>query len=156
MQRPARKTLLVAGGVLAAALALGTGAALAGGGWHGHGPGGMGRGTSLFDNFDTNKDGKITQAEIDAARDAQLKKHDRDGNGALSLEEYQALWVEVMRPRMVRQFQAHDEDGDASVTVQEFQERFSGMVRHLDRNDDGEITMDELRRRGRGGDRDDD
>ena len=115
MRIPAKKTLFLTGAVLAGALALGAGAAVARG-WHGGGPGfgGMGGPMMLFDQFDSNKDGKITQDEIDAARDAQLKKYDRDGDGTLSLEEYQALWLDAMRPRMVRQFQANDADGNKS------------------------------------------
>jgi Ca2+-binding EF-hand superfamily protein len=102
----------------------------------------------LMDSFDTNKDGKLTQAEIDAARDQRRTQFDRDGNGALSLEEYQALWADAMRPRMVRQFQAHDADGNGSITAEEFRARYADVVRNLDRNNDGELTADELRRRG--------
>jgi Ca2+-binding EF-hand superfamily protein len=58
-----------------------------------------------------------------------------------------------MRERMVDQFQAHDDDGDGLVTVEEFGERYGSMVRRLDRNDDGEITQDDLRRRPRDRDR---
>ena len=65
------------------------------------GPGGA----NLIDQFDTNKDGKLTQAEIDAARQERLAEFDADKNGALSLEEYQALWLDAMRradvPRVV-------------------------------------------------------
>ena len=152
MRIPAKKTLFLTGAVLAGALALGAGAAVARG-WHGGGPGfgGMGGPMMLFDQFDSNKDGKITQDEIDAVRDAQLKKYDRDGDGTLSLEEYQALWLDAMRPRMVRQFQANDADGNGRITTEEFRARFA-------RNGDGAIMPDELRRhgdRGPRGDRDD-
>jgi Ca2+-binding EF-hand superfamily protein len=153
--RIAKKSLFIASAALGLALLAGTTAAMAGG-WGGHGRGGgpgMG-GMGLIDSFDTNNDGKVTQAEIDAARDQRRTQFDRDGNGALSLEEYQGLWLDAMRPRMVRQFQSHDTDGNGSVTAEEFRERYADVVRNLDRNNDGEVTMDELRRRGRG--RDDD
>jgi Ca2+-binding EF-hand superfamily protein len=156
--RVAKKTLVVTGAAFGAALLLGTAAATAGGwGGHGHGgwmggPGmggaGMG-GMGLIDSFDTNKDGKVTQAEIDADREQRLKRFDRDGNGELTLEEYEALWLDAMRQRMVRQFQANDRDGNGSITIVEFQERYSDVVRNLDRNNNGELTVDELRRRGR-------
>src|SRR5215213_196929 len=118
------------------------------GGWHGRGgPASI----TIIESFDTNKDGKITQAEIDAARKDRLTRFDRDGNGTLNLDEYAALWADAMRESMVRQFQANDRDGDASITVEEFTVRYQNAVRNLDRNDDGELTFDELRRRRHGG-----
>jgi Ca2+-binding EF-hand superfamily protein len=65
--------------------------------------------------------------------------------------------MDAMRERMVDRFQAHDDDGDAMVTAEEFGEPFDRMVSRLDRNGDGELTSDELQRRGeRGGGRDGD
>jgi hypothetical protein len=140
----------------AAAVALAAGALAApvlAHGWFG-GRGG-GPGMTLLDTFDTNKDGRITQEEIDAARQQQLARYDRNGDGQLSLEEYQALWLDAMRERMVRQFQANDRDGNGEITVVEFQERFADVVRDRDRNGDGALTADELRpRRGWHGGRD--
>jgi Ca2+-binding EF-hand superfamily protein len=143
--------------VTTAALALGVtalaGATLAGGGHHGRGHQG---GAWLFENFDSNDDGRITQVEIDEVRQGQLEEFDADGDGSLSLEEYQALWLDVLRGRMVDRFQAHDDDGDGLITTAEFGERFDDIVSHLDDDGDGELTMDELRRRhrDRDGDRD--
>lgn len=134
-------TALIGGAALAAV------PAIAGGGHRGPG----GPGPNLLKQFDTNDDGKLTQAEIDAARQARLEPFDADKNGALSLAEYQALWLDAMQRAMVRAFQANDLDGDGSVTVVEFQARFADIVEDLDRNGDGELTRDELRRPGRGG-----
>jgi Ca2+-binding EF-hand superfamily protein len=145
------------------AIALGTttmvGASLAGGGrgggfHHGGwgGPGG-GRGEHLFEQFDSNQDGLITQAEIDEVQSSRLAGFDQDNDGSLNLEEYQAMWLDAMRERMVDRFQAHDDDGDGIVTVEEFVESYSSIVRRLDRNEDGQLTRDDLRRQR---DRDDD
>lgn len=124
-----------------------------GGGW-GSSRGGQGeRAERMFERFDTNQDGTITQAEIDEVRSSRLAEFDEDGDGSLTIEEYQVLWMDAMRPRMVRAFQRLDTDGDASVTVEEFVEPFGSMVRRLDRNDDGELTQDDLRRRPRDRDR---
>ena len=146
MQLP-RHTILIAA-LLGGATLLG-GVAIAGG-WGPHrGP----MGVSLLESFDTNDDGKLTQAEIDGTRKANLTKFDADGNGELSLVEYQALWADAMRRAMVRQFQANDADGNGSITVEEFTVRFGDVVENLDRNDDGELSRDELRRHGHRGPR---
>jgi Ca2+-binding EF-hand superfamily protein len=140
--------LLLTTGALALGAAAFAGASLADGGWgrhHGHGHHGGGEG--LFETFDANQDGTLTQAEIDQARQAKLTEFDRDGDGSLTLEEYQALWLDAMRERMVDRFQDHDDDGDGRVTAEEFGERYSRIVSRLDQDDDGEVTMDELRQR---------
>ena len=106
--------------------------------------GGMG----FFERFDANQDGRLTQAEIDEVRRSQLTEFDQDSDGSLTLEEYQALWLDAMRERMVDRFQAHDDDGDGMVTVEEFGKPFDRMVIRLDANDDGELTLDEMQGRG--------
>lgn len=103
-------------------------------------------GEQMLEFYDTNKDGKLTQDEIDKARADQLAKYDTDKDGKLNLQEYQALWLDAMRERMVRAFQAHDSDGDGQVTVAEFQKRFKNLVARLDRNDDGAYSNDDKRR----------
>ena len=157
--------LLFATGAVALGATTLVGAGLAGdrgwGGHHGRGHhgGGFGGGAGLFETFDANDDGTLTQAEIDEVRQSRLAEFDQNGDGNLSLDEYQALWMDAMRERMVDRFQAHDDDGDGIVTAAEFAEPFDRIVSRLDRDDDGELTRDELRRRGegRGGpDQDDD
>jgi hypothetical protein len=140
------KTALPAIGVLALGLTATAGVSLAGGKWEGHrGRGGFG--PSLLERLDANGDDKVTQAEVDQVRQDRLAEFDANGDGSLTLEEYQALWLSVMREHMVDRFQALDDDGDAVVTVEEYIEPFSGMVSRLDRNDDGELTSDDMRRR---------
>ena len=83
-------------------------------------------------------------------RQSRLAEFDQNGDGKLTLEEYQALWVAAMRERMVDRFQEHDDDGDGLVTIEEFAEPFDGVVVRFDRNGDGELTLDEVRHRGGG------
>jgi Ca2+-binding EF-hand superfamily protein len=144
MQRQYKVMALTA----AAAAVVVAGAALADDGWHGRMMGGrgmMGGPMQMFETFDTNKDGKVTEAEIVAVRDGRFDQFDADKDGRLTLEEYQALWLDAMRRNMVRQFQRHDDDGDAAVTKEEFNERFTMMIERFDDNNDGAIERDEIR-----------
>ncbi len=118
------------------------------GGRHGARYGGQGM-MSMFDSFDGNGDGSLTQAEIDQARAARLAGFDTDGDGSLSLKEYEALWSDAMRERMVDRFQNLDADGDGTVTKAEFTEPFAGKVQFMDRNGDGVLSRDDMGRRGR-------
>ena len=155
------RTALVAG-ILGLAGVTGFAVASAGpGGWgggpemgfghHGKGHGwhrGGGMMMHMLDELDTNKDKKLTQEEIDAARAALLTEGDADKNGQLSLDEYQTVWLKQMREMMVRQFQRLDRDGNAQVTAEEFNGPFTDMVARLDRNDDKVLDASD---RGRGG-----
>lgn len=107
---------------------------------------GEGRGGKMLRQiqaFDLNKDGSVTQAEIDQFRADQIAKYDANKDGTLSLEEYQALWMDQMRDRMVDAFQKHDNDGNGQVTADEFNKRFTGLVERLDRNGDGQLNKDD-------------
>lgn len=142
-----QRTLALVAGIAAAGLLATAAAALADGG---HRKGGMGhhRGAHMFEmleSFDTDGDSKLTQAEIDQARKDRLARHDADSDGRLTLQEYETLWLEAMRERMVRQFQRHDRDGDAAVTAEEFVRSTGRLAARLDRNGDG--VVDESDRR---------
>ena len=102
-------------------------------------------GPSIFETFDANADGNLTQAEVDQVRSDRLAKFDTSGDGQLTLEEYQALWLDAMRERLVDAFQRHDDDGDAMVTREEFLEPFARLVQRHDRNGDGTVTQEEMR-----------
>ncbi len=160
------ETIMNRGIIIAAAIA-GVAATLIGGaallhgaraaaGWH-DGPfmqmgmdGGPGfergpRGMALLEQFDRSGDGQISQEDVVAVRGERFAAFDTDGDGVLALEEYERLWLDTMRPRMVRSFQRLDLDGDATVTTEEFQAPFDGMVARLDRDGDGLITEVEVR-----------
>ncbi len=102
-------------------------------------------GSSMLETFDVNGDGSLQQAEVDQFRNDRLAKFDSDGDGQLTLEEYQALWLDAMHERMVDAFQRLDDDGDAMVTREEFAEPFARLVQRLDSDADGTVTEDEMR-----------
>ena len=80
---------------------------------------------------------------VERKEKAKFASHDQNHDGQLNLEEYQALWLDAMRERMVDQFQQHDDDGDGVVTTEEFGENFANIVDRRDRNDDGVLNADD-------------
>ncbi|HEY9550309.1 MAG TPA: hypothetical protein VIR45_12480 [Kiloniellaceae bacterium] len=122
--------------------------------FHGERHGGMKHGggrhmARMLDNFDANGDGKLSQAEIDQTRGERLSSFDADKDQSLTLGEYEQLWLDAMRERMVDRFQDLDADGDAKVTAEEFQRPFAKVVRHMDRNEDGVVDRGDFERRRR-------
>ena len=151
-----RKTKLLAAGAVAV-LAVGALAGIASadmhGGWGGGWGGGHGRGMmghQMMERYDADKDGKITQAEIDQNRTAWHGEFDADKNASLSLEEFRALWLKAKGEMIVREFQFFDADGNGQVTLEDYQEPLSGLVASRDRNGDGVLNRDDRGRRGMG------
>lgn len=122
-----------------------------------HGPRG-GRGGErgiyrLIETFDADGNGSVTQEEVLTVRQTKLNEFDANNDGSLDLSEYEALWLDAMRERMVDRFQAHDDDGDGSVTVEEFNEEFANVIDRRDRNGDGMLNADDTKRPMRDGPR---
>lgn len=160
MKRTTIYALGAAALVAVGAVAL-TATSFAGSGWYGHRhhgcgegmPGGMGmhggpggHAFRMLEKFDANKDGKLTQAEIDETRQSRFKQFDKSADGVLTLDEFEALWLDFMRERMVDHFQDQDNDGDGKVTPQEFGARFANMVQFMDSNGDGVLDASDMRR----------
>ncbi|WNK01266.1 hypothetical protein L2D14_07515 [Thalassospiraceae bacterium LMO-JJ14] len=113
-----------------------------GGGSHGMMGGGM-RMMHMMETYDTNNDGALTVEEVTAERAKKFKAFDKNADGMLDLNEYQALWMDAMRERMVDRFQKHDNDGDGKISEQDFSERYSRMMTWMDRNEDGKIDRED-------------
>ena len=123
-----------------AALAAIGGVAQARMGWH-HGGGHMME--QLAERYDANKDGKISQEEIDQNRTARHGEFDTDKNATLSLDEFKALWMKAHQERMVREFQEFDVDGNAQVTLDEYKKPMEKHVAEMDMNGDGTLSRDD-------------
>jgi Ca2+-binding EF-hand superfamily protein len=130
-------------------------------GGHGMGHGGMGRRGGMgrhgmryrmkhmMTRYDADKDGKITQAEINSNREAWLKEFDANNDGQLSLDEFRQLWLKARAQRIVRAFQRFDADGSAGVTLEEYQEPMANLVERRDRNGDGALSREDRKRHGK-------
>ncbi len=126
-------------------------------------PGKMIRG--LFERFDTDQDESVSRTEVDSKRAESLRTHDGDRDGALSLDEFEGMWIEMQRRRMVDAFQDLDEDGSGLLTAEEMNARTERLFARVDADGDGAITREEVqalrgrfhRRHGprRGGPKDD-
>jgi Ca2+-binding EF-hand superfamily protein len=116
------------------------------------GPGGPGgRGAMLleqFDAIDTDKDGKLSLAELEAHRKAEFAAADTNGDAALSPEELSARQLarfnETLADRTARMIDNMDSDGNGSLSVDEIGE--GPGERHfarIDRDNDGTISKEE-------------
>jgi Ca2+-binding EF-hand superfamily protein len=128
------------------------GAAVAKKTWDMGGRGGM-RFEQMAERYDANKDGKISQEEIDANRAKWLTEFDADKSGNLALTEFQNLWLKANNQRMVREFQRLDADANGQVTADEYKAPLAKLVAQLDRDNDGSIAVNEMSR-GKHGPRD--
>ncbi len=140
MKRNTKITLIALAGLIAIG-----GAAIANKGWkHGgpHGPMGF---EQLAERYDANKDGKISQEEIDTIRGKLLVEFDADKSGNLSLAEFQNLWLKSNNQKMIRDFQRLDADANGQVTVDEYKAPFARLVAEMDQNKDGAVATDEIR-----------
>ena len=97
----------------------------------------------LAERYDGNKDGLVTQNEIDGNRAEWHAKFDADKSGDLSLTEFQALWTQAHKDRMVREFQEFDANGDAKVLLDEYKKPLATIVADLDSNGDKALGKDD-------------
>jgi hypothetical protein len=117
-------------------------------GMHGGGHHGMaGQVRSMAERYDLDDDGQITQEEIDSNRAEWHAEFSGDGD-AMTLEQFQDLWLRARREQMVREFQRFDRDGDGEITLEEYQRPMEGFVERFDRNDDQALSRDDMQRRG--------
>lgn len=91
------------------------------------GPGKEGPGAHLFQQTDTDGDGFISKAEMEAASEKRFTEADANGDGVLTKDEMNAA-----REKMREKFEAHR--GDPA-------ERFA----KADTNGDGKLTLDEMK-----------
>lgn len=82
------------------------------------GPGGMGS-AGMMNLLDEDGDGDVTPEEARAVLEGLLAEYDADGDGTLSIDEFETLHSALVRSTMVDRFQHLDADGDGEVTAEE-------------------------------------
>ena len=107
------------------------------------------KGAERMTQYDMNGDGNVTAEELAAARAALFSNADANADAALTLDEFESVWVRMSEGRMVRMFQRLDRDGDLNITQAEIERPAGKMVARMDRNGDGVLSIDD--RRGHGG-----
>ncbi len=144
------KIALAASVVAAGGLAF-VGTSMARGGFQkGHGM--FGGASMIIEQLDADENGELSRAEIDSGLESRIANADANGDGNVDLEEFQPLFLEIIRSRMVDGFQKLDADGDAVITPEEFQGPINRIMSRLDRDEDGTLSAEEMqmRRHGRG------
>ena len=94
----------------------------------------------MIDMFDVDKDGRVTQEEVDRFRADRLRQFDADEDEALNREEYEQLWVDAMRSDLGERFDDYDADDDDRISVEEFSARTGDLVRREDWDRDAALT----------------
>jgi Ca2+-binding EF-hand superfamily protein len=114
-------------------------------GGHGH----WGRG--MIQEMDANKDGKVTQAEIEAFQAARAAEIDADKDGKITADEIQAFREKQRAKREAEKLARMDANGDGSVSVQEYEAAQTWRLARMDRNGDGTIDEQDMHGRNGGG-----
>ncbi|MEO1090392.1 MAG: EF-hand domain-containing protein [Pseudomonadota bacterium] len=116
-------------------------------GWGRGGPGGESRLDRMFESFDTNGDGRLTQSEVDGYRTERHATFDTDGDGTLTLEEFTVMWTDATQRPMTRRFQRLDADANGFITIEEFNEPFARFVSRAGGDAETGVTRDDLEER---------
>lgn len=137
--RPAAPFPLVAGFALAAQLFWAAPAAA--------GPADRESALRWFDEVDSNRSGTIDVAEIDRVRDKRFRRYDGDGDGYITLDEFnfsvpEELADEIERRR--RRFHVMDLDGDGQLSKDEYMKFGARVAAAADINGDGVVTREEF------------
>lgn len=106
--------------------------------------------TAYFDEADTNGDGVIDQAEIDAVADADFDTLDYNGDGAVTIEDiYNDEQGEPGGATRNPDLSAHlpfDANSDGSITREEYRAYLDAeLLAEMDSDGDGQISFEEYR-----------
>ncbi|WP_244867685.1 EF-hand domain-containing protein [Vannielia litorea] len=104
----------------------------------------MGGADHVLRLLDSDGDGIVSPDEFRTGMQAEHAKYDADGNGSLSLAEFETMHAAHVREATVDRFQVFDADGDGQVTADEIgapADRMERMMRMWTDADDGTMPM---------------
>ncbi|MGR3760205.1 EF-hand domain-containing protein [Roseobacteraceae bacterium NS-SX3] len=137
--------------IVASASLIGAGAALAQPGFGPHGA------RMSFEEIDSDGNGEISKAEMEAVKEARFAAADANGDGKLSLEEMQAQGAKRAAERAERMLKRLDSDGDGALSLAELPSprRHGDMFTRIDADGSGGVSKEEFEamREHRGGKR---
>ncbi|MSO64278.1 MAG: hypothetical protein EXQ85_00485 [Alphaproteobacteria bacterium] len=110
---------------------------------------GMDRSARVIENYDTNKDGKITVDEIVAEIRRLVTAADVDGNGFLSVDEFRrrGYWFQMLAVTSL--FDLYDANGDGQLTAEEIATPSRRWFKRYDADGDNAIEAGEIPGRDR-------
>jgi Ca2+-binding EF-hand superfamily protein len=117
----------------------------------GHGPG------ERFSQIDTNKDGKVSLAELTASRETWLTRVDTNKDGVATRAEIDASFQEGRKEHLQKMFERDDANKDGALTLDEISNAKpkpapnaqngakAGRMGRFDENGDGKVERAELK-----------
>ena len=108
-------------------------------------------GMSDFEDFDINKDGKVSKEEIRERREISVQSMDLNGDEKLSADELMQQHTKRAQLSVKRMIKELDSNGDGSLRFAELKksshiQNLGRMFDRLDNDNDGYISKDEVQR----------
>ncbi|SNY92707.1 EF hand [Cohaesibacter sp. ES.047] len=102
----------------------------------------MGRGVgyvSMVQKYDADNNGALLKTELSRSVTSYFKERDKNGDQAITLDEFQPRWRTMSEPMRVQTFKQRDANGDGKITLSEMTAPGSAMFSRRDVNNDGRI-----------------
>lgn len=101
-------------------------------------------GPGMWAQLDANRDGKLTQDEMQTAAAEKIKAADTDGDNAASREELKAYFQAKHAQKKADRFAKKDTNGDGVLSNDEVPRMPQELFTKLDADGDGALSQDEL------------
>lgn len=100
-----------------------------------------------YDGVDTDHNETVDAAEMNRVRDKRFRRYDGNGDGYITLDEFNYSIPEDLgdeRERRSRRFAVMDRDGDSRLDKDEYLAFGGRVIQAADRNGDGIVTRQEF------------